>query len=317
MEIFGKDTKMTIRNGKRHLVMVLAAAVVLLSMTPGSCKAEADEDIWSDEAPGPTSRRFKMSDEKIEELLDKTAKEHPERAKELRELRKNNPEQFRTEMRQMFFAQRRELREHPGEGPGVHERPGMGPSGVPGMHPKEPMRGREGGEGRRERWRERIARRHEEYIEWLKADFPEEAQKLVRLREKDPETYAKRIMASMRKYVEIMDAQKKNPELAEVLKEELELKQNRDKLLTNIDTSKGKQRKKLEQQLEELVNLRFDLIVRKKQLRYEDLRRKLEQLQKQVKQREAEVEKLKNKKARFIRERLEELTNKTEKISWD
>ena len=172
--------------------------------------------------------------------------------------------------------------------------------------------------GRRERWRERIERRHDEYIEWLKKNFPEEAKKLARLHEKEPtETYIRRVLTSRDKYGDIMEAQERNPELAEVLKEEIELKRDRAKLLKKIRTAQPKQRKELMQKLEELVNIRFDLIVRKKQLRYEHLRRRLERLQEKVKEREAEVEKLKNKKDQFISERLEELTSKAEKMDWD
>ena len=165
-----------------------------------------------------------------------------------------------------------------------------------------------------------MERRHDEYIEWLKKDFPEEAKRLTRLHEKDPENleeYIQQVIDSRGKYGEIMEAQERNPELAEVLKEEIELKRDRAKLLKKIRTAQPKQRKELMQKLEELVNIRFDLIVRKKQLRYEHLRRKLERLQKEVKEREAEVEKLKSKKAQFIKKRVEELTSKAEKMDWD
>ncbi len=177
-----------------------------------------------------------------------------------------------------------------------------------------------GHSGRRERWRERLERKHDEYIEWLKKNFPEEARKLARLHEKNPENldeYIQQVIDSRDKFGEIMEAQERNPELAEVLKGEFELKRDRAKLLQKIRTAQGKQRKELMQNLEELVNIRFDLIVRKKQLRYEHLHRRLERLQKEVKEREAEVGKLKSKKAQFIKERVEELTNKAEKMDWN
>jgi hypothetical protein len=136
-------------------------------------------------------------------------------------------------------------------------------------------------------------------------------------REKNPEEYIKHVMASRERYGEIMEAQERNPELAEVLKEELELKNNRGKLLKEVCTAEGKERKKLMEQLEEVVNRRFDLIVRKKQLRYVHLLEKLKKLQQEVQQREAEVEKLKNRKEQAVRQRLEELTGKAEKIKWD
>ena len=312
------------------MAAALVAAVALVSLTPATQAAEADEDIWSEEQP-ETQRRFRLGDERIEEFLGQLAEAHPERAAELRKLRKSNPEQFRKELRETF-TERRRVGGHPGDESrgegrgGAHERPGRGPGRMRGRPEMEAGSGpRSGGGrgdrgGRRERWRERIERRHDEYIEWLKKNFPEEAKKLTRLHEKDPEdpeAYIQKVMASRDKFEEIMEAQERNPELAEVLKEELELKRDRAKLLEKIREAKGKQRKKLVQKLEEVVNTRFDLIVRKKQLRYEHLLRRLERLQKEVKQREAEVENLKSKKAQIIQERLEELTSKAEKIDWD
>jgi hypothetical protein len=217
-EIFGKDRKMTNRIARGSLVVVFTAAVVLLSMASGAWAAEADEDIWSDEAIGPKSRRFELTDERIEEFLDQLAEAHPERAEELRRLAKDNPEQFRKEMRETFFAQRHQPREHPsemdhGQGRGgMHGRPGKGTTGAPGMHGRGPMTAAErhpaigasgrreradrSERGRRERWRDRIQERHEEYIEWLNKHYPKEAKKLVPLREKNPEEYIEHVMAS-------------------------------------------------------------------------------------------------------------------------
>ena len=318
---------MTIRMQRWHLAAALVASLALVSLTPAMQAAEADKNIWSDE-PAETQRRFKLTDERIEEFLDQLAEAHPDRAAELRKLRKSNPEQFRKELRETF-AERRRVGGHPGDEPrgegrgGARERPGRGPGRMGGRPEMEAGPGpRSGGSlggrgGRRERWRERIQERHEEYIEWLKDNYPEKAKKLVQLREKNPDEYIKHVMASRERYGDIMEAQERSPELAEVLKEELELKRDRAKLLEKIRSDKGKQRKDLIQKLEEVVNTRFDLIVRKKQLRYEHLLRRLERLQKEVKQREAEVEKLKSKKAQFIKERLEELTSKAEKMNWD
>jgi DNA repair exonuclease SbcCD ATPase subunit len=315
---------MTIRIRRWHLAAALVAVVVLLSMTPATQAAEADEDIWSDE-PTDILQQPRLSDERFEEFLDRLAEAHPERAEELRKLRKDNPEQFRKEVRQAF-AERRRMRgirddEPRGQGRGGGRPEPTGPGRMRGGPGPDPEHGTGvGHSGRRERWRERIARRHDEYIEWLEKNFPEEAKKLARLREKDPEDlepYIQQVMESRDKYGEIMEAQERNPELAEVLKEELELKKDRTELLEKIQTARGKQRKDLIEKLEDVVNSRFDLIVRKKQLRYEYLIRRLERLQKEIKQRKTEVEKLKNKKARFIKERLEELTSKAEKIDWD
>jgi hypothetical protein len=325
MQIYGKDRDMTIRIRRWHLAAALVASLALVSLTPASQAAEADEDIWSDE-PTDTQKRFSLTDERVEEFLDRLAEAHPERAEELRKLRKDNPDQFRREIRQAF-AERRRMggppdgeprgqgrgggRPGPATGPGrMRDRPGTDPE-----HGSGDVRG-----GRQMRWRERLERRHDEYIEWLGKNFPEEAKKLARLREKEPENleeYIQQVIDSRDKFGEIMEAQERNPELADVLKEDLLLKKDREILLDKINTAKGTKHAKLIKQLEEVVNRRFDLIVRKKQLQYEHLLRRLERLQNEVKNREAEVEKLKSKKSQLIREHLEELTGKAENIDWD
>ena len=325
MQIYGKDRDMTIRIRRWHSAAALVAAVVLLSITPAMQAAEADKDIWSDE-PTKTLKRPRSGEVKFEEFLDRLAKTDPERAKELRKLRKDNPEQFRKEVREAF-AKKRRMGDRPGGEPRGQGRGGSGRSGPvtgpgrmqAGTGPDQERAG-VGRSDRRERWRKHIETRHDEYIKWLEKNFPAEAKKLAKLREKDPENpeaYIKHVMESRAKFGEIMETEERNPELAKVLKEEIELKSRRHQLLEKIRTAQGKKRDNLMQQLEEIVNRRFDLIVRKKQLRYEHLLRRLERLQKEVKEREAEVEKLKNKKARLIKERLEELTGKVEKIDWD
>jgi hypothetical protein len=312
---------MTIRIRRWHLVAVLTAIVALVSLTPAMQAAEADEDIWSDE-PTDMSQRPRFSDERFEEFLDRLAETQPERAEELRTLRKDNPEQFRREIRQAFAERRRMGGPPEGEprGPGQPQRPGMGPERMRGRTGPSQERGPGvGRSGRRERWRERVERQHDEYIEWLEKNFPEESKRLAQKREKEPEDIAGYIQMfndSREKYGEIMEAQEKNPELAEVLKEDLLLKKDGEILLEKIHTAKENQHEKLIKQLEEIVNQRFDLIVRKKQLRYEHLLERLERLQKEVKEREAEVEKLKSKKSQLIREHIEELTGKAEKINW-
>ena len=128
----------------------------------------------------------------------------------------------------------------------------------------------------------------------------------------------RRLWLSKKQYGRIAEATRENPKLAKVLKEDLELKKKRDKLLGRIRAvSDEKKKKELTAQLEEIVGDRFDLIVRRKQIRYEQLRKKLEKLKKQVKQSEAEVEKWNELKDEKVKERLEELISQTEKFNWD
>ena len=73
----------------------------------------------------------------------------------------------------------------------------------------------------------------------------------------------------------------------------------------------------LVKKLENVVISRFDLIVKRNQIKYEQLRKELEELKERVKKSEAEVEKWKKVKSEKVNERLEELINRAEKFGWD
>ncbi len=176
------------------------------------------------------------------------------------------------------------------------------------------------GEGRREMMRGRIRERHTEYIEWLKKNYPDEAEKLAELREKKPDLYMRHIVLSLKRYGRIAEAAKENPELAEVLKEDLEFKKERDKLLRKIRAaSDDDEKKESVEQLQEVIGSRFDLIVRRKQMEYEQLLKKLEKLRERVKESEAEVGKWKDAefKNENVKVRLGELISRTEEFRWD
>jgi len=193
----------------------------------------------------------------------------------------------------------------------------MGGSGAPGGGRREMMRER--GERMHER-SERMYDRHSEYLEWLGKNHPEEAEKLAELKDKKPELYRKHLRYRYKKYRKIMDAEEENPQLAEVLKQELELKIKRDKLLRKITgAADDKQKEKLVKKLKELISNRFDLIVKRKQIGYELLSKRLEELKKELKQSEAGIEKWKATKFREekVKERLEKLMSRIEEFDWD
>ena len=59
------------------------------------------------------------------------------------------------------------------------------------------------------------------------------------------------------------------------------------------------------------------MIVKRKQIEYEQLSKKLEKLKEQVKRSEAEVEKWENVKDKEVKQRLEELISRAEKFNWE
>ena len=100
----------------------------------------------------------------------------------------------------------------------------------------------------------------------------------------------------------------------------MELKKKRDELLGKIRAATDEdEKKKLKEELEEVISDKFDLLVKRKQIAYEQLLKKLEELKEDIKKSEAEVEKWKDAKFKneSVKARVEELMSRTEKFKWD
>ena len=165
--------------------------------------------------------------------------------------------------------------------------------------------------------RERLAEHHDEYIKWLEKSYPDEAKALAQAKETNPELYLKRLKESFDKYGRLAHAEKNNPEMAKLLKEDIEIKSQEQKILDQISaTTDESQKKKLTEELQTLVSKRFDVIVAQKQLRYQTLNKRLEEMKKEVQKQQADLGKLKGKKDDEVKKRLDSLINKTEEITW-
>ena len=209
-------------------------------------------------------------------------KSDPDKAKELAKLREGDPEKFKAE-----------LRRHGGE-----------------EFSKIVME-------RMRIWQER---RRAEFVEWLGKNYRKDAEELAKLKAKDPDLYLTKYEHIRDKYWRIFEEERRNPELAEVLKEDLELKKRRDELIRRIKAAKSdRQKKRLTADLEDVVNRRFDLIIRRKQIAYERLLRWLEELKNRIKESRDEIAKWSDHKAREenIKERLKDLTEGTVPFEWD
>ena len=262
-------------------------AAALLMMTAAVVCAQAEEeknpaeesprqDIWQDDSPrlhkdvwqGPGFER------RYENLLIRIEEENPKRAMELKKLRDEDPEKFQLEMQKEWSQRGRpapEGQEREMSGPMAPGRQGPGPEG-----PQPPDK-RFAGPGR---WQEQLQKRHEEFLQWLEKNYPEQAFELAQIREKDAASYVARLMGLRRKYEPILHAEKNNPELAAVLREDMALQNQRDDLLKQIRRAKGDKREKMVQQLEKIVAQRFDLIIRKKTLQYQELEQRLKRSRK-------------------------------------
>ena len=305
------------------ILVLSTATLVFLTASPACLAAEEKEEkIWRDEGPRPRGGLFELTDEVIEHVMVRLRETNPERAKELKKLREKNPEQFKAELREIMreqfagrFGEHREgiggREPGPREGAPSMER-GGGFGGGRGMRDRDTER-RE----RTVRWEGRMGERYAEFPEWLEENYPEEAEKLAELKEEKPELQRQFWLSYIRKYRRIFEASEENPQLAEVLKEDLGLKNRRDELLGKIRTASEDEKEELTGELEELVSSRFDLIVKRKQITYEQLRKELEELKERVKESESEVEKWKELKGEKVKERLGELIGRTEKFNWD
>ena len=160
-----------------------------------------------------------------------------------------------------------------------------------------------------------------DYLDWLEKNYPEKAEELKKLKEDNRQLYRKRVAHGMKKHRRIMEAEKENPELAKVLKESMELNQQRNKLAREIRTTEDeKEKQKLTKQLEGLLNEKFSLVLKRKELELQQLQKRLEQLKKQLKKNQENIEKWKDSKFKEqkIKERLERLTTgKKEEFRWD
>jgi hypothetical protein len=166
--------------------------------------------------------------------------------------------------------------------------------------------------------RERMEQRHEEYMKWLEKNYPEEAIKLSQARSKNPELYFQQLSASIEQNGKLFRADKDNPAMAKLIRDDIELKAQINKTLEQLKTATDENKKKaIKDELQTLVAKRFDLILAQKQLRYQDLNKRLENLKEEIKKQESELDKLKDKKDAEVKKRIEELLNPTAELKWD
>ncbi len=301
---------------KWMLIATVGIAVGLWALPCRGGEVVKEEKVWLEDEPapgpghtpgggGPVMEGPRWDEgAMIDRMMMQIREKDPKRADELERLRKDNPEAFRGEMQRMreeFGQQMQErMREHRMQMPS--ERRGMPNEGPPEMI------------------RERIHDKHEEYLQWLDQNYPQEAAELVKVKDENPQAYMRRLGLSLRKYGRMFEASKEHPELLPVMKEDLVLKEKRDELLRKIKgTAEEAQKQVIVKELEQVVSQRFDLIVKRKQIGYQDLEKKLEELRKEVELKKAEVEKWKSPefKQQSVKEHLNELVSHTEKFEWD
>jgi len=302
------------KNCVSALVWAIAAAALLA--LPAHCPAQDSSDerdsFWAE--PEEASRWGEPTDQMINRLMNRLRQDDPEKAEQLEQLRQQDPEKFKIEirevMRQRFRARHRE---------------GIEPN-EPGQRPR--LRSRRSAEDDRPRKASRGARRpprpiqerHREFLDWLENNYPDVAKSLAERRETDPENYERRFGLLLRKYHRLFESVRDNPKMADLLKEDFELKQQRDEILRKLRRARDDAaRKDLTEQLRQVVNKRFDVIVKRRQMEYEQLLEKLEKLRQQVQKSESEVARWKEPdfKQQSVSTRVEELISAKKEFKWD
>ena len=277
------------KSSHRSILALVMAAIVTVSALPclgeekgEEKKEEKKEDIWTEEEPRRGWGRFELTDEEIDRVMKGLKERDPAKAKELAKLREKDREKLLAELRRVAREELDKILW-----------------------------------GRFEAWRNR---RRAEFLEWLGKNYRKESRELARLKNKDPDVYAKKYDLIYKKYGQIFNASRRSAELAKVLKADLELKTRRDELLAKLKTERDpKKKKKLASQLEEVVASRFDLIIRRTAIAYERLLKRLEELTKHIKDSKDQIDEWRKPqiKEENVRKRLKDLTEGIPKFNWD
>ena len=280
----------------KYGLFLILMLVVMITVSALPCRAqgtseekkaeEKKEDIWTEDGPpGPGGRggpgrggprrgpRFDLTDEEIGRILKSIRESNPEKAEELEKMRKDDPNNFQEQ-----------LREYGGDefGKIVRERI--------------------------DKWREQT---REEFLKWLEENFRRQAEELKRLQD-DPDLYWKKYEIVRRKFWPIFEAERRNPELGEILKEKVRVEYWRDRLLRQLGHEKNEKKKQeLINKLREALGRWYDLRVREKEIGYKWLRERLEDLKKRVEESQAEIKKLKEPevKKKEVDEQIKDLLN--------
>lgn len=278
------------RKYRGYILVSMIAAVIFITALPGPADENNKKEnnngqgIFDDaDREGRTGRRrFEPTEEEINRILEDFKKRNPQKAKELSELQKKDPRKFRDELE-------RNARE-------------------------------EFGEIVRERIDKYREQRRLDFLKWLEENVPDQSQELARLNERSPDHYWKKFELIWRKYRHVYEENRRNPESAGILLEDVKLKDRRDELIQKIKTTKNRnEREKLIAKLEEVIGLRYDVILRRKQMAYERLLKRLEDLRIQMRESRQDILKYQDPKTKDenVKQRAKELLEQKNEFKWD
>jgi hypothetical protein len=296
----------------RPLAQIVALAAFLFVVTvpclaagPEPSRPEPGKSSAATSEPNRPSRQ-QMWQQRIDRAMDMIKESDPNKARVMTTLRTSDPNRFNRELRE-FFAQR--MRDQSFDFSLFEQGAGGDRPGGPGMPGGMP--GEMGPPG--DRWprldpKAMMDKEREDFMKWMKANYPEEEKNLAELRKKDPKSIDREMMQHFRQYMGIYIASKYSPKLVEILKQDLPLRKEQRDLITAIDkTSDAAGKTKLTQLLRDIVTRRFDLLVQQKQLEYDMLLERLKTLEDRIKESKAKVDDMKLNSKQHIEKRLNEL----------
>jgi hypothetical protein len=267
------------------LLAGLTVAGSLMAAQPAtSGPKQAKNDIWRDEpkeTPAPWWQRD-LSEDTINRIMKGLQQRDPAKAKQLSELRQKDPAQFKMQIREQGQPELDQII--------------------------------------RERFETRRLERNAKFVEWLKANYPKEEQTLANLKERSPQLYISTFDRLWQEYGYIYEADTSNPEMGTVLKEDRELKKRADALYKQIRSEKSEAKKQaLGIELQDVIAKRYDLIVRRKEIAYEQLLKKLDELHRQVRESKDEIAKWRDPgiKQENVKQRIHDLTDSKVRFKWD
>ena len=98
-----------------RMLSITAATVIVLLATVSVMAEEQGRDVVWDEPEA----KAELTEERVNWIIERIAEQNPEHARELMELRKDNPRQFRKEIRELAKEHfDRRMRQHQPMGPG-------------------------------------------------------------------------------------------------------------------------------------------------------------------------------------------------------
>jgi hypothetical protein len=256
------------------------AAAILVAGEPKQTK----NDIWLDEPKEmqPPWWQRDLSNETIDRIMKGIVKRDPAKAKQLNELRLKDLEKFKTQLREQGQPELDQM---------IRERLGV-----------------------------RRQERNAKFVEWLKANYPSDEQALAKLKERDPQLYISSFDHLMKQYGYIFEADSSSQELGRVLKQDFDLRKREEELCRQIRNEKSEAKQQaLGAEFQDVVAKRFDLLVRRKEIAYEQLLKKLDELQQQIRESKDEIGKWRDPKVKQenVKQRIKDRTGNKVRFKWD